>query len=544
MSTGSLETILSPDLKSGLKITLIDEAGELYARVSWIHWDSGFRDSGLQIEDRIVGINNAPLRLPDEAKERRIARDFVIGGLSESKRFAQMGLQDGSPLKLTVLRRNLPGRGFTEHEVAGKLRAERMYYTADGKGALAPGGPERLGRNDAGDTWMTWFERTTFEWEKILDGRWYGRFDNRRLLAEHLELKPRIDAALKAHPGEFTKRLALDWERVAESLRGRKINLQKDALAFREQSDRIEQDIAAAGEAAWTAFLKSHDALDSLPTLDLIRDDRAPIAGKVIALPGITWRDAVKDGDRNIFTTSHSNYFCYIAADQPAMRALWQAQANYQARVEPRVQEKYDLIGRVLPDPRLVVTPRNGAKVGLNIEVLGVRVPGHFFIDVTKPDGSFAGAELATLRGGTAPPDDASPSDVMRAYVQATKAGDEQLWQTLYADWVAMGGGSDRPLYRAFDSYRNYMNDYTRARNLLLHKLVEVEPVWESDPRVVIRGDEFEGAPKVESVEVIMDHFGEADGEYRVVNGTEVTRVWLLQRRDGGPWRISSRNTL
>ena len=57
----------------------------------------------------------------------------------------------------------------------------------------------------------------------------------------------------------------------------------------------------------------------------------------MISLPGLTWRDAVKDGDRHIFVASHSNYSCYLAADQPAMRAFWQAQANYQARVEPRL---------------------------------------------------------------------------------------------------------------------------------------------------------------------------------------------------------------
>ena len=47
--TQSLEKIISDSLLSGLDTTLVDEGGELYARVSWIHWDSGFRDSGLRI---------------------------------------------------------------------------------------------------------------------------------------------------------------------------------------------------------------------------------------------------------------------------------------------------------------------------------------------------------------------------------------------------------------------------------------------------------------------------------------------------------------
>lgn len=544
MSITPLEKILSDELKSGLKITLVDEAGELYARVSWIHWDSGFRDSGLAVEDRIVALNGVPLALPDDPKARRLARDRMIGGLGESALFAEMGLKDGSPLTLAVLRRSLPGRGWNALEFTGSVRAERVYYTADGKSAIAPGGPERLGRNDVGDSWLSWLEKLVFNWECILDGRWMTRFDSRRELADHLEMRPRIDAALAAHPGVFSTRLAEDWERVAESLRGRAVSLPADALAFRDASERIEQAIAAAGEAAWTAFLAAHHAVDELPALDLIRDDRTPIAGQVIALPGLTWRDSVKDGDRSIFTASHSDYVVYISADQPAMRAFWRVQGEYQARVEPRLPEKWDIIGRVTPATRLVVTPRNGTKIGLDIDVLAVRVPGHFFVDVTRDPPSFAGAELATARGAPLPPDDTSPSDVMRAYVQAVKAGDEKLWLALYADWIAMGGGGDRPLFRPYDPYRNYTDDYTRARNLLLHKVSHVEPAWESDPRVVIAGTEFDGAPKVEQASVLMDHIARFDDGDHVFCSSDVNRLWQLQRQNGGPWRICSRNTL
>lgn len=536
-----LEKILSDDLKSGLKITLIDEGGELYARVSWIHWDSGFRDTGLRIEDRIVALNGVPLSLPDDPKERRLARDHMIGGLNESTLWADMGLNDGSPLEVTVLRRNLPGRGWKELAVTGSVRAERAYSTPDGRPAIAPGGPERLGRNNVGDTWSSWLERRVFEWEVILDGRWLSKFDSRRELTNHVELKPRIDAALESYPGVFSQRLAEDWALVAESLRGRKVDLPPDALEFREASDVVEAEIAAAGEAAWASFLAANEVVDELPTLDLVRDDRAPIAGRCVALPGLSWGDSVKDGDRPIFLTSHSSYHCYVAADQPSMRTFWERQADYQGRVEPRIPETYDVIGRVTPDTKLVVTPRSGAKIGLNIEVLAVRVPGHFFADVTGNAASFAGAERATAGAMGLPADDASPSDVMRAYIAAVKAGDEKSWLESYADWVAMGG-EGRPLYRPFDPYRNYMSDYTRARNLMLHKVSHVEPVWESEPRLLF--GELDRVPKVEQVSVLVDHIGPFDDGNYVFCTNELTRLWHLQRRDGGPWRIAARNGL
>ena len=541
VSNGPLEKILSDDLKSGLKITLIDEGGELYARVSWIDWDSGFRDSGLQIQDRIVGFQGTPLTLPDDPKERRIARDRVIGGLSESKFFADLGLKDGSPLTVTILRRNVPGRGWQKLDCKGSVRAERYYYTAQEKSAIAPGGPERLARNDVGDSWMTWLEKRVFDWSVILDGRWLSKFDSRRELANHLEMKPRIDAALKEYPGMFSQRLAEDWQRVAESLSGRKVELPADALAFREQSDVIEKEIAAAGEAAWADFLKAHNAVDELATLDLVRDDRAPIVGKVIALPELAWQGSVKDGDRPVFVTDHSSYTCYVVADQPAMQKFWRTQADYQARVEPRIPEKYDVIARVAPDTKLVVTPRGGARIGLNVEVLAVRLPEHFFVDVTTDAPSFAGADKATARGAALPPDNAGPADVMRAYVQAVKTGDEKQWLALYSDWIAWSD-EVRPYYRPFDQYTNYMSDYTRARNLLLHKVSHVEPVWEGDPRVLLEA--FEGVPKVEQVSVLVDHIGPFDYGDHVFCTNELTRLWQLQRRDGGPWRIASRNGL
>jgi hypothetical protein len=542
VSQGPLETLLSDDVHSGLKITLVDEADELHARVSWIHWDSGFRDSGLEIQDRIIAINGTPLALPADPRERRNARDLVIGQLGEAKAFSAMGLRDGSPLTVTVLRRPVPGRGWTKLDITGRVRCERHYATADGKAALAPGGPERLGRNDAGDSWMSWLERRCFEWEVILDGRWYSKFDSRRELAAHHEIRPRIDAALQQHPGEFSKRLAEDWQRVADSLTGRKVELPGDALKFREQSDAVERDIAAAGDAAWAGFLKDHAAVDELPAIDLVRGDRDALAGRVIALPGLAWSGSVKDGDRPVFVSSHSGYPCYVFADQPSMRRFWQRQGEYQARVEPRIPEKYDVIGRVLPQTRLVVTPRGGAKIGLDIEVLAVRVPGHFFADV-RGEAPFAGAELATARGAPPPPDDASPGDVMRACVQAAKNGDEQLWLALHADWVAWSDAV-RPYYRAFDRYTNYASDYTRARNLLLHKVAHAEPAWESEPRTVLSGREFEGAPAVEQVDVIMDHINVFDDGAHVFCTSDLSRVWTLQRRNGGPWRITSRNAL
>lgn len=48
----------------------------------------------------------------------------------------------------------------------------------------------------------------------------------------------------------------------------------------------------------------------------------------------------------------------------------------------------------------------------------------------------------------------------------------------------------------------------------------------------------------IEQVLVEVDHVGKFDGKYHAFTDINVHRVWLLQRRDGGPWRIASHQGL
>ena len=45
---------------------------------------------------------------------------------------------------------------------------------------------------------------------------------------------------------------------------------------------------------------------------------------------------------------------------------------------------------------------------------------------------------------------------------------------------------------------------------------------------------------RIEQVRAELEHVGLFDGEYHAFNVVGVNRPWTLQRRDGGPWRISS----
>ena len=129
--------------------------------MSWIHWDSGFRDSGLEVADRLIELDGKPLSLPDE-RERRKARDLMIGGLQESQLFAALELKDGSPLRVTVLRRTMPGRAGGGMRSQGQCARTHVLHGGRqvGAGAGWTGAPgSKCGRRFLDD-----LAKRTFDW--------------------------------------------------------------------------------------------------------------------------------------------------------------------------------------------------------------------------------------------------------------------------------------------------------------------------------------------------------------------------------------------
>jgi len=543
---GELEKIISNDLYSGLKTTLLYERIPFAVRVSWINWDSGFRDSGLQIEDLIIAVDGVTLVLPDDKMERQRYIPKLIGNYSEYTGFADHPeLKDGSSITLTVLRKNKPGKGYKKLEIKGTLKAQRAYYDKDERRAIAPGGPHSTQSGGPDGSWTGWYTKRIWDWERYLDGRWSQTLQNQMELKRHLEYEPDVDMWCKQYPGEFSKRLKEDFEQVRSCLEGEPATLASDALAFREENVRRQENIAAAGDAAWDAFIKNHEILDKLPGMDLVRDDRSPLTGKLIVLKDLSWRRALPDGDKSILAGEHSGHDCFISSAQSNFQKFFEYQSRYRLKVSPRFNETMDVIGRILPQTRMVVT--RGATIGLDIEPVAIRQQKTFFADLTGTTDLFAGeellksAEIATLR------DDASPTDVVRCAIAALKGGNDRMWRSLYATWTAIGG-EGLPYYRPFNPYNNWESDWNYARNVILNKVIYVEPIWESDVRTVMTGKEFEGAPTIDEVIVEVNHIGHfedvpfSDGKKdRVFSIVETHRIWQLQRLNNGPWKIVSR---
>ena len=541
--------IVFDSLRSGLSTRSLLESQVPALRVSWIAWDSGFRGSGLRVGDQIVAVEGTTLVRPADTPALQRAIRELPGGLNESDTFKQRGLVDGSPLHLRVRRRQYPGEGWQTVDVVGQVRAERAYSGVNARRGMGPTGPDALATDGFDGPWSSWYERRVFDWERVLDGGWQARLNTRRTLADHLEEGARVEFLWRTYPGPFADSVRADWDAVRSSLEGTRYELPPDAIDFRQlEEDRMAQ-VGRLAADAWKAYRSAHasEVLDDIPSIDPLRGGASALSGKLVALPAIPPAQWVVSVDRNFLSSEQNRTWFFVPADAPGMRRAFLAQQRYKRLVTPRIRDTYAVIGRVLPDPRMVVMGGRGV-AGFEVEPLAVLADTAMFVDlsvVRDHESPFAGEDDIKRARASLPPDAASPREVLEAMVAAVKAGDQSVWNQLFAVWRFVPD-AQRPLYYPFDPYPpgTRDEDWIRSQRRMLDTVCDVRVVWIDNPRVLQIGDEYPGAPGMEQVDAELEHIGLADGEFHAFNGSEVNRLWTLQRRNGGPWRISSRQSI
>ena len=90
----------SDDLTTGLPTDRWFDYGLRGRRVTWIRWDSPFRDTALRVGDVILEADAVPT---DPAKTDR-PEDFMVGNFAEGRGLAQAGRKAGEPVRLSVWR--------------------------------------------------------------------------------------------------------------------------------------------------------------------------------------------------------------------------------------------------------------------------------------------------------------------------------------------------------------------------------------------------------------------------------------------------------
>jgi hypothetical protein len=537
--------ILQDSLLSGLVTTPLLEADPPSMRVSWIAWDSGFRDAPLRVGDHIVAVNGHPITHPPDLQSVQRQLPQMIGQYAEYQTWSELKLKDGSPILLRIRHRRAPGKGWEELEVKGSVRADRVYLNDRDRRILGFGGPDGMASDGFDGAWSYWLEKRVFDWTRVLDGGWQSTMDTRMGLANHLEEKPRVDFLSQHYPGPFARAIASDWDTVRRSLEGDRIDLLPGALDFRQVEEERVQFIREIAMKGWEECFSRNGSsvIPPFPSIDPFRGDRRPVIGKLVALPPIPPRDWIVNAARNYLSVEGDGYWYFAAADQPPLQTTFTAIQRYKKRVSPQIREDIEILGKILPAPRMMVTQR-GCVAGFEVEPLAVRVGGALFVDLSIPGGldrPFQGESELKVKSAPPPPDDADPGTVMETLIQSLKAGDPEVYKTLFADWRAVADDA-RPIYYAFypPSPGSQDDDWIRSQRLLMDRVSDIRVRWVGDPRIVIRGDEVPGLPHIEQVSIEIDHCGMFDGECRTFNSVALHRLWTLQRRNGGPWRISS----
>jgi len=537
-----------PDsLNSGLVSTPVFDSALPVLRVSWIRWYSGFRDADLKVGDEVVAINGESLAklTANEADRKRMVQGQGVGLYAENQVWKAKGLTEGAPLKLTI-RRRAPKQGWQTLDVTAPLRLQRTYENANGRRTLGADGPEEMSSDGLGESWSGWLEKWERFGSQLRDGGWRrGSFGTEGSRSELAQAEPRLQWLLKQRPNSvFAKAIQQDFDALRALIDGGVYQLTADDLAYREADEIRAAEVAERSKQAREAFLASvaKDRLETLPKLDLFGSERDQITGKILALPPIPPRNWVSEAAHNWFAAQVGDVQCFIDTESAAAQRMQRAARRYGQRVTPNLREDYAIIGRIVPQPRLVVVNGRGV-VGLELEPLAATVGDAMFVDLTVEDKGlslFAGeVELARAQSPP-PPDDALPQAVLEASFKALKTADQTTWQSLFVGWRAIGGTP--PIYYAYQP-RAFDNAWVRARRELQERICDIRVLWTDDPQILIRGDEYPGLPKVREVQVEVEHVREVktpDGvAYRGYMAPAWTRTWRLQQVDNGPWRIA-----
>lgn len=513
-------------------------------RVTWIHWDSAFRAAGLRAGDEIIAVNDEPVSKPELVEDLQRMLPMSVGQYAEYQFWERRGAKEGDPLTLTVRRRHLPGQGWETLRFSGELRSERRYMNEQERFTLGPGGPDIYASDEFPAAWGGWYEQLVTHLTRILGGDWQQtRLSSRFELEGHLAYQARLEYLAEHYPGPLAEALKADWGAACDVLAGRKYEISPEALEYRRAEEERVRHVADAARHEWESFLRvrAGETVEPFPGVDPIHGDTSAVVGKYIALPPLGYRDWVSQGGHNWLATGAGRIWYFVDTESPAAERMLLATRRYRRVVAPNIREDYALVGRVLPETRLLVIRDQGI-FGFQVEPVAALVGDAMFVDLTSvEDGAspFAGEDAMLKPSAAMPPADATPRQVMEAWVAALKEGDLALWKSLFADWSVTQLPDGRPVLHPYEPWISD-NSWEDSRRRMQDDVYAIEVVWTGDPRDAMTGAEFEGAPHIEEVDVELDHVGSFEGEYRAFSRATFNRLWLLQRVDGGPWRISS----
>lgn len=528
----------SDDLTTGLTTDRWFDYGLRGRRVTWIAWDSPFRATRLRVGDVVLEADGVPC---DPARTD-LAEEFMVGNYAEGRGLAQAGRKAGEPRRLSVW------RDHERFEVEAPIAVENFYYDAEGRRALAPGGPQKLTNDGFGSAWSGWDEELTKKLSAVLDHGWRrGSFNSRQILADLAGYEPRVRHLAERYSSPYAEAIAADLAAAMESARGTLWPAEGIDLSWRERGERLAEEIrraAVAAEKAFTAGLGER-MIPTAPAPDPVESDPEAFAGKVVHLERVGPRSMKMDAGHPWYTIGDlRSGWWFLDANSPGCQAFHLAVENYRQLVDMSVPMTYRFYAEVSPLPRMMVVDGRVA-TALTLALVAAMVADRLFITIPRDPGAggarFAGEELLAEGALDLPPAGAPPRATVEAAISAIKLGRRALWRALFADWRFEhhwnGAISYSPI--SLDSEADFFYAWDFARKSLSSEVYDLRIVGEGPVTTALAPPEPGGGPTVEECRIEVEHVGRFDGEYRSFRQVGLHRLWPVQRVDGGPWRLA-----
>lgn len=527
----------SDELTTGLRSDRWSDHGLAGRQVTWIEWDSPFRETELAVGDVILGADGVPY----DPRQEAILEDYKVGSFGESRYWQQEGRSEGDRLHLDVWR---------EHErlaIEGPLAAAMFYFNADGRRALCPGGPDRHASDGFQGSWSGWYEDITKKLSFILNHGWRrGIFNSRQLLAELQEHEERVRHLAERYPGPFATTMAADFEAALECTRGTLWPAESIDLSYRERSQILAEKIRQVAGEAEAAFVEAvgERTIPAEPAPDPVEEDPESLAGKVVRIDRVGPRSMRMDAGRPwyVFGDPRRGVW-FLDANSPSCSAFHEVVERYRLLVTTSLPETYRFYCTALPAPRMMVVDGRTA-TGLTLQLVAANVADRVFIRVGGEGGGggghFAGQELLADDSVALPAPEASPEEVLAACFTVLKMGRRDVWRQLFADWHLSRHWNGSFTYSPFslNGPSLFHSAWDFARRELEKDLYDVRIVAVGPVETVLAPTADGPGPTIDECRVEAEHVGLFDGEYRSMKNTRLHRVWTLQRVDGGPWRI------
>lgn len=136
--------------------------------------------------------------------------------------------------------------------------------------------------------------------------------------------------------------------------------------------------------------------------------------------------------------------------------------------------------------------------------------------------------------------DNATPQQLIEAMIHYIKMGDMGAWKNLFSSWqiYSYGEGLVFVDMAYLHSEEQFQHRWSQSRKQLLGEIYDARVLYVGSIKTIINANAENGIPQVEQVKVIVDHIGKVEGHYKSISNLYVHRKWILQRLNGGPWKI------